>query len=100
MNNSRRIFLMAVLANGTAIGGTALAQTRLDEKDPQAVALGYTANATKADIKRFPKYAPGQACNNCALFQGKATDVAGGCPLFAGRQVTSTGWCSAWAKKG
>ncbi len=58
------------------------------------------ADATEADAKKYPKYAAGQACGSCALYQGKATDAAGGCPLFAGRQVAGKGWCSAWAKKG
>ena len=58
------------------------------------------ADATKADAKKFPKYAAGQACSSCALYQGKPADAAGGCPLFAGKQVAGKGWCSAWAKKG
>lgn len=80
----------------TALSAQAAA---LAESDPQAVALGYKADATKVDKTKYPKYAAGQACHNCALFQGKATDAAGGCPLFAGKQVASKGWCSAWAKK-
>lgn len=94
---ARRQFLFTVAAAGTA--GLAQAQAMVDEKDAQAVALGYVAEAKRADAKKFPKYAAGQACSGCALFQGKAGDKAGGCPLFAGKQVASTGWCSAWAKK-
>jgi len=75
-------------------------QAKADEKDPQSLALGYVADATKTDTKRYPKYAAGQACNNCALYQGKASDAWGGCPLFAGKQVSGKGWCSAYAKKG
>ncbi|MES2990912.1 MAG: high-potential iron-sulfur protein [Pseudomonadota bacterium] len=92
---------MTMAATGTAALGTrALAQAPLvNEKDPQAVALGYVADATKADAKKFPKYAAGQNCANCALYQGKATDPAAACPLFAGKQVAGKGWCSAWAKK-
>ena len=89
------------LAAGTSLLATsARAQAKLDEKDPQAVALGYVADATKTDTKKFPKYAAGQVCTNCALYQGKASDALGGCPLFAGKQVAGKGWCSAWAKKG
>ena len=69
------------------------------ETDPQAKALGYVADASKADKAKFKNYAPGQFCNNCALYQGKPTDAAAGCPLFAGKQVAGKGWCSAWAKK-
>lgn len=78
---------------------TAMAQAALTDADPQAVALGYKADGTKTDTKKYPKYAAGQNCANCALFQGKAKDAAGGCPLFAGKQVAAKGWCSAWAKK-
>ncbi|MEO5882757.1 MAG: high-potential iron-sulfur protein [Caldimonas sp.] len=72
----------------------------VDEKNAQAAALGYVSDATKADAKKFPKYAAGQNCANCALYQGKAGGTAGNCPLFAGKQVAAKGWCSAWAKKG
>jgi len=71
----------------------------VDEADPAAKGLGYAADTTKVDAKKYPKHAPTQMCTNCALFQGKATDAAGGCPLFAGKQVTGKGWCSAYAKK-
>ncbi len=100
MNNSRRIFLVTLAAGGAAFVSGAQAQARLDEKDPQAVSLGYVAEASKTDTKKFPKYASGQNCASCALYQGKAGDAAGGCPLFGTRQVAAKGWCSAWAKKG
>ena len=100
MINTRRTFLMTLAASGAALASAAHAQAKLDEKDPQAVALGYVADASKADTKKFPKYAAGQNCASCALYQGKAADVLGGCPLFAGKQVAGKGWCSAWAKKG
>ena len=99
MSTSRRIFLLTAAGVGATFGTAARAQTQLDEKDPQAVALGYVADAGRVDTKKYPKYAPGQACANCALYQGKASDVAGNCPLFAGKQVAAKGWCSAWAKK-
>jgi High potential iron-sulfur protein len=98
--STRRTFLMQVAAAGTALAATqAQAQAKLDEKDPQAVALGYVADTTKADAKKYPKHTKDQKCSNCALFQGKATDAAGGCPLFGTKQVAGPGWCSAWAKK-
>ena len=100
MNNTRRTFLMTLAASSAALGSVAHAQAMVDEKDPQALALGYFADATKTDTKKYPKYAAGQNCANCALYQGKATDAAGLCPLFAGKQVAGKGWCSAWAKKG
>jgi hypothetical protein len=100
MNNTRRVFLMSVAAGGAVLSAAARAQPKLvDEKDPQAAALGYVADATKADKAKYKTYAAGQACSGCALYQGKAGDAAGGCPLFAGKQVAAKGWCSAYAKK-
>ena len=98
--STRRTFLMQVAVAGTALAASqAQAQAKLDEKDPQAVALGYVADTTKADQKKFPKHTKDQKCNNCALFQGKAADATGGCPLFGVKHVVAGGWCSAWAKK-
>jgi anaerobic selenocysteine-containing dehydrogenase len=97
---TRRTFLMTVAAGGTVLAGAARAQARLDEKDAQAVALGYLHDATKVDPKKQPKYVAGNVCNNCALFQGKVGDAWGGCPLFGARQVAGEGWCNAWVKKG
>ncbi len=99
---NRRVFLMQVAATGSVLAaGAAQAQaSKVDEKDPQAVSLGYVADTAKADAKKFPKHTKDQKCNNCALYQGKATDAAGGCPLFGTKQVAGAGWCSAWAKKG
>jgi anaerobic selenocysteine-containing dehydrogenase len=95
----RRVFLMTLAASGMALATHAQAQVLVDEKDAQATALGYVAEAKRADAKKYPKFAAGQNCAGCALYQGKAGDKAGGCPLFAGKQVAATGWCSAWAKK-
>ena len=93
--------MMAIAAAGAGAGmvTAAHAQAKLDEKDPQAVALGYVADSSKADKKKYPKHTADQACHNCTLFQGKPTDAAGGCALFAGKQVAGKGWCSAWVKK-
>jgi hypothetical protein len=101
-SNSRRVFMMQTIV-GCAAVGTALhvkAQAVLAESDAQAVALGYKVEASKVDKAKYPKYAAGQACSNCALFQGATGAAVGGCPLFAGKQVAGKGWCSAWAKKG
>lgn len=71
----------------------------VDEKDAQAVALGYVEDATKADTARFKNHVAGNVCSNCALYQGKAGDAAGPCPLFAGKSVAAKGWCTSWVKK-
>lgn len=99
---TRREFIRIVPVAGAALLGTQFAQAQakmVDEKSPQAAALGYVADATKADKAKFKNYAAGQHCGNCQLYAGKATDAAGACPLFAGMQVGTNAWCSAWAKK-
>jgi hypothetical protein len=107
MNNAfktptnRRVFMLQTVAatSVAAFASAAQAQAMVAESDAQATALGYKADATKVDKAKQPKYAAGQMCSNCALFQGAAGAVAGGCPLFAGKQVAGKGWCSAYAKK-
>jgi hypothetical protein len=102
-NTTRRTFMLHAAAAGTALAAAnaAVAQAgpALAETDPQAVALGYKADTTKVDKTKFPKHDAAQKCTTCQLFQGKATDAAGGCPLFPGKQVAGAGWCSAWVKK-
>ena len=83
----RRVFLMTLAASGAALATHAQAQALVDEKDAQAAALGYLADAKRVDVKKYPKFVAGQNCTNCALDQGKAADKAGACPLFAGKQV-------------
>jgi hypothetical protein len=100
MNNNRRTFFMVLATGMSLLATSARSQAKLDGKNPQAIALGYVADATQTDAKKYPKYASGQVCDNCALYQGASTDAAGGCPLFAGKQVAGKGWCSAYAKKG
>ena len=98
--NSRRTFIQIVPMAGVALFAARLAiAADLDPKDPQAAALGYVADSTKADKAKYPKYAAEQSCANCALYQGKPGDATGPCPLFAGKTVAAKGWCSAWAKK-
>lgn len=101
--STRRQFvqMIPVAACGLGLAARTSAQPNmLDEKSPQAAALGYVADASRADKAKYKQYAAGQACANCALFQGKAGDAAAACPLFAGKQVAAKGWCSAYAKKG
>lgn len=101
ISSTRRVFMMQVATAATAALAVtqASAQTMLDEKDPQAVGLAYKADGTKVDKAKNPKFAVGNNCANCALFQAKAGAVAGGCPLFGAKQVAAAGWCSAWVKK-
>ena len=71
----------------------------LDEADPTAVALGYVADASRADKAKYPSFVEGSNCANCALYQGAAGSEAGPCPLFAGKQVAAKGWCASYVKK-
>lgn len=100
---SRRIFLIHAAVAGSALGAAQAhaqaAAPKLDEKDPQAVALGYVADTTKANQAKYPKHSNEQMCSGCQLYQGKGTDAAGLCPIFAGRQVAAKGWCSTYIRK-
>ena len=100
MTNRREFIVKLSLGGAAFFAGQAMAQgAAVSEADPQAAALGYKVDGSKVDKKKFPQYAAGSQCSNCALFQAKAGDAAGGCPLFAGKQVSAKAWCSAWAKK-
>ncbi len=100
---TRRIFMMQVAAGSSVlVASGAMAQAaaaKLDEKDPQAVALGYAADTTKVDAKKYTKHKAEQKCSACQLYAGKGKDPMGPCSLFAGKQVAAAGWCSAWVKK-
>ncbi len=100
---TRRSFIQILpLAGALALcakAAVAADAPKLDPKDPQAVALGFVLDASKADKAKYPKYAAGQSCGSCQLFQGKPGDANGGCALFAGKQVPAKGWCSAYTKK-
>lgn len=98
---NRREFIAQIGLGGSALlaGNVMAAAPMVAEADAQAKALGYVADAAKADKVKFPKFAAGQNCTTCALYQGKAGAAAGACPLFAGKEVAAKGWCSAYAKK-
>jgi hypothetical protein len=78
----------------------------VDPKTGAASSLGYvidaakiTAEDKKKNQKIYGKYIAGSRCNNCILFQGKASDATGPCPIFTGKLVAGTGWCVTYAKK-
>jgi hypothetical protein len=102
--NSRRKFLHLIPAAGAALAGAdvVLAQGQapmVDEKDPQAVSLGYVADAKRVDKAKFPKYAPPQRCAVCQFYQGAATLPTAPCTIFGGKRVAGPGWCSAYVAK-
>lgn len=88
----------AATAPAQASAGTA-GLPMVDPADPSAKALAYTADASQVVAASQPKYQPGQACGNCALYAGQPGDAAGPCPLYPGRQVSAQAWCNAYAKK-
>jgi hypothetical protein len=95
---SRRRFLLGAAVAATALpllGRMGEAQAaplpKLPVTHPQAKALSYVEDATKAPASRKP----GSVCANCQFF----TPATGACALFAGFSVAPKGWCSAWAKK-
>ena len=100
--STRRTFMIHAIACGPALcatGAMAQAGPKLDENDPQAMALGYKQDAAKVDAAKYPKHGKADTCAGCQLFQGKPKEAMGPCPIFAGKQVAAAGWCSAWARK-
>lgn len=72
---------------------------RLSEDDPAAMSLGYHHDAAQLDSSQYPRLQAGQACANCALYQGDGGDEWAGCSIFPGKLVKATGWCSVYAPK-
>ena len=100
MSNRRQFMVQCGVGGSFLLAGSVYSEAAMvSEADPQAAGLGYHADASKTDKAKFPKYAAGQKCGNCALFQGKAGDKSGVCPLFAGKAVSANGWCGAYNKK-
>ena len=101
-DNSRRRFIKltaiglaaAPFANAL-LSGTARAADAVSETDSQAVALGYKADATKAEKR--PNAAA--TCSSCNFYSGKAGDATGPCAIFQGKLVSANGWCTSWVKK-
>jgi hypothetical protein len=103
MNDSnRRVFLLQAVATGAAgwAASVAAQPAMVSDKDPTALALGYTPDTQKVDARKFPKHTPAQSCRNCQLYSGKPGDAVGGCTIFTGKLVAANGWCSAHVPKG
>jgi hypothetical protein len=100
MTTRRLLLQMAGLSAGSSLAyAYAQPAAAVSEKDPQAQALGYVADAKRADKARFPKYAPGQRCAVCQLYQGAATAPTAPCAIFGGKLVAGPGWCSAYTPR-
>jgi len=98
----RRVFLMQLAAGGATLTASAAlhAQTKVDEADEGAVALGYKHDSSKVDAKKYAQHKPEQKCSNCQFWQGAATDSWAGCSMFGRKQIASAGWCLAYKKIG
>ncbi|MDB5761118.1 MAG: iron permease [Herminiimonas sp.] len=104
--NKRRIVLRSIstvaAASAAGIPLSAFTQNKaqkLDEKDPQAVSLGYVDDTTRADKTKYPKHDNSQVCSGCQFYQGPASQPLAPCTIFGGKQVAAKGWCSAYVKK-
>lgn len=69
----------------------------VNDKDPVAVALGYTSDAAAIDQKTNPTHRQGAHCANCAWYQPVTGAAAGQCSYFPGKLVNSHGWCRMWS---
>jgi High potential iron-sulfur protein len=104
MSLSRRAFIenSAIMIASAGISSVAWSDSlpMLSESDPVATGLGYKADASTVDKAKFPQYAAGQTCSNCALYQGAAGSSSGACAIYAGKAVSAKGWCASYSKKG
>lgn len=105
MKPERRLFLKHVVFSISSVGilgitSPAQAQaTILQENDPDAVALGYRADASQVDQEKFPRFTPNQHCSKCMWYQGDSASLHANCSLYPNKLVAAKGWCSGWAKK-
>ena len=98
---SRRVFMLHAATAATVLAaGTAQAQTKVEEADENAVALGYKHDTSKVDAKKYPQHKADQKCNGCQFWQGSATDAWGGCSMFGRKHIAAAGWCLAYKKIG
>jgi len=104
MSLSRRTFIrnsgITIIASG-GFASVAWSDSLpiLSESDPLAMSLGYKANASAVDAKKFSRYAAGQMCSTCALYQGAPGSSSGPCQIYAGKVVSANGWCASYSKK-
>jgi hypothetical protein len=98
---TRRVFLLRVATvGGLSVAAAAQAQTRVEESDENALALGYKHDSSKVDGKKYATHKPDQKCNGCQFWQGAAGDAWGGCSMFGRKHIAAGGWCLAYKKIG
>lgn len=100
---SRRQFFAtaggAALASLVAKNAAAAGLPELSETDSLAVSMGYKADTTKVDDKKYATHKASQACASCRFYQGEEKAATGPCQIFAGKSVSSKGWCQVYAAK-
>ena len=101
--NRRTLLRNALLLTGAAVMMDTLpvaaeVLSELKETDPEAIAIGYCSNARKVDTAKYPTFADGQSCKNCALV-GFSSAIRKPCSLVPGKLVAGSGWCMKWVKK-
>ncbi|SAK61062.1 high potential iron-sulfur protein [Caballeronia ptereochthonis] len=66
MTNLRRTFMIqSIGAAALALAGRPVWAASLQESDPAAQALGYTADASRVDPSKYPHFSHNQRCSNC-----------------------------------
>ena len=94
----RRVFLRLVVAAGGLLAvGFVQAQPQVDEA---ALALGYKADTTQVDGKKYAAHQPDPQCNDCPFWQGRPSDAFAGCAMFGRKQIAADGCCLAYQKIG
>ncbi len=83
---------IAALVVAPRASGASAAAPLLDAASPEAKAVKYVEDASKASAA-----AAGSTCANCALYLGAEGAKQGACQIFPGKDVKAAGWCSSWA---
>lgn len=90
-------------STGADAGKAAGAANFVSESDPTAKALGYVADASKAERpKKGEIEGKDQKCTNCQFYTaGTAINgaEAGKCLMIPAGPVHGEGWCKSWLKK-
>ncbi len=96
-HSNRRVFLMHVVAGGTALATVPVVQAqeeKVTETEPYAKSMGFRVDTNKVDQAKYPRHdAATQQCSKCQLYDGKPGDALGPCSFFGGRLVSPNGWC-------
>jgi hypothetical protein len=77
-------------------------QSPVAATDAVANAIGYKADVSEIDFKKYPNRkkpnAKNQFCDNCSLYT-KVNDGWGKCSMLPNGVVAAQGWCGSWSKK-